>query len=327
MSIHNNAQHSLQRKHAIATGKCTDHLGSVQVSPIDNFNLDDTIFQTLEGYLPRLVMKARIAKSIVWSQEKIEQIERRFALAPPSKSIDPTVLEFMLSECDFSMEHADGTFMEHLLFCHDYAEAHYREHSPTILLLHSIMGTATNTFAMTADKIPALKELVTERDFRQIQAFPSILRLLTSGSLFDALEGNLLRVDQLKEIVFYRVIDNQQCALSATEFWQQLNHHLIHLVDFLPPANWAHHKSDPVFQTFVRLSQFLDDSKNRKANVGFESPDKKGFFSFPQQEKMSFGGALSMVIPGWAQRNLAAKSVRKFSANIGHSLDFELIWK
>ena len=327
MSLVNNTEHSLQRKHAIATGTCTDHVGSVLVTPIDSFSLDDTIFKTLEGYLPRLVMRARIAKNIEWSQEQIEQIEQRFALAPRASRIDPSVLEFMLTECDFSMEHADGTFIEHLLFCHDYADAHYPEHSPNILLLHSILGTATNTFAMAANKIPLLKELITAEEFRQVQAFPSILRLLTSGKLFDALEQNLQKLDQLKEITFYRVIDNQQCTLSAAEFWQQLNHQLIHLVDFLPPANWAYHKADPVFQTFIRLSQFLDECNQRLATVGFQPPRREGILPLPKQEKMSFGGALSVVIPGWLQRRLAANSVRKFSANIGHSLDFELIWK
>ena len=327
MSLISNTEHSLQRKSAIATGNCTDHVGSVLVTPIDSFSLDDTIFNTLEGFLPRLVMRARIAKNIEWSQEQIEQIEQRFALAPRASSIDPTVLEFMLTECDFAMEHADGTFIEHLLFCHDYADAHYSDQSPNILLLHSILGTATNTFAMAANKIPALRELITEEEFRQIQAFPSILRLLTSGTLFDALEQNRQKLDQLKEITFYRVIDNRQCALSATEFWQQLNHQLIHLVDFLPPANWAHHKGDPVFQTFIKLSHFLNECNQRLATVGFQPPDREGFLPFPQQEIMSFGGALSVVIPGWLQRRLAAKAVRKFSANIGHSLDFALIWK
>ena len=57
----NNHNHSIQRKAAIAWGKCTDHQGQVTVSPIPNFNLDKTIFTTLEGRLPRMVIEAKIA--------------------------------------------------------------------------------------------------------------------------------------------------------------------------------------------------------------------------------------------------------------------------
>ena len=66
----------------------------------------------------------------------------------------------MVDECDFSMEHADGTFLEHLVFCHDYSALHFPEYSPTVMLLHSILGTGTNTFAMEASKIDALKALL-----------------------------------------------------------------------------------------------------------------------------------------------------------------------
>lgn len=37
-----------------------------------------------------------------------------------------------------AMEHADGSFLEHLVFCHDYAARYYPEHSPNVALLHSL---------------------------------------------------------------------------------------------------------------------------------------------------------------------------------------------
>ena len=94
------------------------------------------------------------------------------------RPIDQRLIDFMIDECDFSMEHADGTFLEHLVFCHHYAARHYPEHSPNVALLHSILGTATNTFAMDAGKLPKLKALLTEFEAIHVETFPSILRLL-----------------------------------------------------------------------------------------------------------------------------------------------------
>ena len=45
-------------------------------------------------------------------------------------------------------------------------------------LLHSILGTATNTFAVDAGKIPKLKALLTEFEAIHVETFPSILLLL-----------------------------------------------------------------------------------------------------------------------------------------------------
>ena len=48
--------------------------------------------------------------------------------------------------CQVKAEHADGSFMDHLLFCHDYCAVHFKGHSPRVLLLHSILGVGTNIF-------------------------------------------------------------------------------------------------------------------------------------------------------------------------------------
>ena len=42
----------------------------------------------------------------------------------------------------------------------EYTVQHYAQQSALVMLLHSILGTGTNTFAMKADKIPALRELM-----------------------------------------------------------------------------------------------------------------------------------------------------------------------
>jgi hypothetical protein len=126
-------------------------------------------------------------------------------LAQPAPTIDQRLIDFMVNGCDFGMEHADGTFLEHLVFCHHYAARHdaarhYPEHSPNVVLLHSILGTATNTFAMEASKLPKLGALPTDFEAIQVETFPSILRLLYSDGLLNVLEQNLHRLGELKAL-------------------------------------------------------------------------------------------------------------------------------
>ena len=326
----NHHDHSVQRKAAIAWGACTDHQGQVAISPITNFDLDKTIFTTLEGTLPRMVIEAKIAKSVSWNDTRAQEIEQAYEHVRTKHNI-PNVrtdlIDFMVTECDFNMEHADGSFLDHLLFCHDYSALYFPEQSPTIQLLHSILGTATNTFAMKPQKIPALYALLSEEEKTHIEAFPSILRLITSLTLIEELSKNLHRLDELTGIRFHRVIDNELCTMSGEDLWNQLNHQLIHFIDFLPAANWAHHYSDPVLQSFARLSIFLDQAQKRRAKVEITFPEPKGPLSKPTNEILSFGSKISSFIPSSMKKKLAAKSVRKFSKKINHSLDYTLTWK
>jgi hypothetical protein len=50
-----------------------------------------------------------------------------------------------------------------------------------VALLHSILGTATNTFAVDAGKIPKLKALLTEFEAIHVETFPSILLLYNNN--------------------------------------------------------------------------------------------------------------------------------------------------
>lgn len=45
----------MRRKHQIATAGPKDHSGEVILAPMQNFDLDMTIFGSLEGALPRTV--------------------------------------------------------------------------------------------------------------------------------------------------------------------------------------------------------------------------------------------------------------------------------
>ena len=87
---------------------------------------------------------AKLSKHETWSPEVLAEIERAFAEVEPSLprsvSDDAPIYNFMVKECDFALEHADGSFMDHLHFCSDYSSLHFSQHSPRVLLLHSICG-------------------------------------------------------------------------------------------------------------------------------------------------------------------------------------------
>lgn len=317
---------TVQRKAAIASGRAADHAGKVQIDPIPNFDLDRTIFQLLEGSAARYVIKTRIAKEPRWDKPTAEKIEVDYRGARerhPLPTVDPELLEFMVEECDFDVEHADGSFLDHLYFCFEYGVQHFPAHSPIVLLLHSILGTGTNTFAMTADKIPALRERLSDFDWAHIEAFPSALRLLYDLPLRRELRANLPRLDALESIRFHRVIDNEPIEMSAEQFWIQLNYQLIHLVDFLPVANWQVHANDTAFIVFRDLYDLLGKAGKREAEVTYSPPDGPRTLV---RESQSFGGWLTTLIPVTLSEKMAASSVRKFSERIGHSIDYELRW-
>ena len=211
-----------QRKAAIAQGAALDHAGSVFVEPIANFDLDRTIFQTLESRAARFVMATRVGKSVRWSPGPATSVQMAYERAQVGLTLPPVseeLMAFMVESCDFDVEHADGSFLDHLYFCFEYSALHYPQHSPLVMLLHSILGTGTNTFAMGADKIPTLKALLTPFDWKHTEAFPSVLRLLYAGALRDDLRANLHRLDNLQSIRMHRVIDNESLTLSGEDLW------------------------------------------------------------------------------------------------------------
>ena len=317
---------SLQRKAAVAHGAALDHTGQVQVTPIANFDLNRTIFQTLEGAVPRFVIKTRVAKEAHWSSPAGDEVERAYrALDIASKlpPLDPALLRFMVERCNFDVEHADGSFLDHLYFCFEYAAAHYPGRSPLVLLLHSILGTGTNTFAMKAELIAQLRALMSAFDWKHVEAFPSVLRLLYDLPLRRQLRSNLHRLGQLQQISFQRVIDNQHITLNAEDFWVQLNYQLIHLLDFLPVSNWALHQNDTAFIVFRDLCDLLDLAGQKQAKLDYTPA------SGPRQcvgETQTWGARLTTLIPSSVSEKLAAASVQKFSRRIGHSLNYQIVF-
>jgi len=318
---------SLQRKAAIAHGQAQDHADAVRVEPIPDFDLGGTIFNTLEGSIPRFVIRTRIAKESFWSEHAAQSVESAYQAARdahPLPAVDPALLAFMVDECDFDVEHADGSFLDHLYFCFEYSVQHFPEHSPIVMLLHSILGTGTNTFAMEAEKIPALKALMDDFEWTHVEAFPSVLRLLYDLPLRRELRRNIGRLDQLEAVKFNRVIDNAPLTMSADDLWTQLNFQLIHLIDFLPVSNWGTHANDTAFIIFRDLYDLLEKAGKRAAQLTY-TPAGGG--RAMTGESQSIRGWLTTLIPVKLSEKMAAGSVRKFSARIGHDIGYELVWK
>jgi hypothetical protein len=314
-----------QRRAAITRGGAFDHAGKVTVERMVGFDMKRTIFGALSG-VPKMFMEEKLAKEPVWSTTASAEVEEAYAAgeaASPAPTIDQRLIHFMVQECDFSMEHADGTFLEHLVFCHDYAARHYPEHSPNVALLHSILGTATNTFAMEASKIPALKELLTDFEALHVEVFPSTLRLFYDGDLLDELEANLHRLDQLQALHLHRVIDNEPLTIDAENLWINLNFHLMHFVDFMPAANWSTHRSDPLLQMFERLSGLLDRAGQRRAKVDVTFPTEK--VAAVGEDRTLFG-RVSGLLPRSVTLKLAKKSIQDYSEAAGHDLSYRIDW-
>jgi hypothetical protein len=317
---------SFHRKAAIAHGAALDHRGEVRIEPIPNFDLDRTIFQTLEGAGARYVMATRVGREVHWKPEVSSVIQaayddaRRVHALP---EVSEELMEFMADECDFDVEHADGSFLDHLYFCFEYTVQHYPEQPALVMLMHSILGTGTNTFAMTADKIPELRALMDPVVWTHTDAFPSVLRLLYSGTLRRELRSNVHRPDALRSIRFHRVIDNEPITLSGEELWIALNFQLVHLVDFLPAANWQTHQNETSFILFRDLHDLLGKAGKRQARVGYEPASGS---RLPVGERHGLGSWLTTMIPVSASEKMAGKSVSRFSKRIGHSLDYEISW-
>jgi hypothetical protein len=238
-----------------------------------------------------------------------------FERIPRSVAVNTDLLNFMRDECDFKIEHADGSFMDHLTFCRDYAAHHYKSQSPTPMLLHSIMGVGTNIFPMEQGKIPQLRKLVSAPDFAHIEAFPSIFRIVNNGSLLSALSEAMQRSEAWSHLEFHRLIDNQPLRLSAEEVWVQLNYQLIHALDFLPIANWSESLADGQFQIFARLFDILQRAGRLQAKVAWQAND--GNLSLDSMVR----GTLSGQDEG---RDFMRKFVFERSSKIGHSLEFKL---
>ncbi|CAE6914870.1 Tmod2 [Symbiodinium natans] len=251
-----------------------------------------------------MLAQDRLSLELYWSDRSTAHICEAFMKVPAAPRFDAPIIEFMQTECNFCMEHADGSFMDHLRFCFEYSLSHFKGHSPRVMFLHSILGVGTNYFPMEKEKIPKLRELVNEVEMKHIEAFPSILRLLYHGPLMDELLADAETLPKtLQSISFHRVIDNEPLTLTAEEFWVALNYQLMHQLDFLPAANWAEAVDEPFFAFFLGVYEFLTRAGKLEAEVDFDvkMPTPPSDLARPS---MTLGRFIGKMVPGTVKKNI-----------------------
>ena len=185
-----NTEHDVRRKAALAFARALDHTSNVKIIQNKSFDIDKTIFHSLTGDF-RKAMSVKFGQIPDFSEDRAKEIKAAYSRASkticPVVNIETSITQFMNEDCDFKMEHADGSFKDHLAFFMDYCNAYYPNHSPRVGLLHSIMGVGTNFFPMTKEKIPKLFSMLTPEEITHIQSFPSILRLVFATNLMQQL--------------------------------------------------------------------------------------------------------------------------------------------
>lgn len=315
----------VRRMAQIVWAKPTDHAGEVVILPQASFDLDKTIFGSMTSPLLRVVQKSKVGVTLFWSDAAVARIRAAFSRVPAAPRYDRALIDFIENDCDFAVEHADGSFMDHLRFCYEYSHAHYPQRSPRVLLLHSIMGVGTNFFPMPREKIPQLRALLSEFEFEQIALFPTMLRVFYHGPMRWELEAmTRAELNSIDRVVMYRVIDNERMEFSADAFWAQLNFQLIHLLDFLPASSWKLHAGDNFLDAFQSLYGILQKAGKLECRVNFDATEGKNSHD---GQPMTLAGFVRGAIPSVVQLALARRQIAQFSAAIDHSLEYELLRK
>ena len=320
----------IRRMHQILAGKPTDHAGEVVILVNEEFDLDATIFGSITSSFLRYFQSQKLGIKLYWSDKITNVVRNAYENIPKAPKYDKPLVDFMSNDCNFAMEHADGSFMDHLKFCYEYSYKHFPEKSARVLLLHSIMGVGTNFFPMDKSKIGKLQSLINDFEFNQIAMFPTVLRLFYYGPLRYDLEAlvdgddGIKKLKKLKTVVMYRVIDNEKMEIKAEDFWIQLNYQLIHLLDFLPAASWKLHVGDNFLDNFIAMHNILSKSNNLKANVDYNAQEGE---STTGGQAVTLASIIRGYIPTNVQIALAQRQIYKFSNAIGHSLDYELVFE
>ena len=106
--------HTLLRKKALALARPNDNAGCFVAGVDENFDLTQTIFQTLPPGYKTFFQRTKLDTRLEWHVAAAAAIEKAYASRGPAPSLsdDAPLHAFMINECDFSMEHADGSFLE-----------------------------------------------------------------------------------------------------------------------------------------------------------------------------------------------------------------------
>jgi len=318
------------RKQRLALARPVDNASVITATFDPEFRLDHTIFKTLpQSGIKALFQRSKLDAQLEFSSDAAVDIEKSYETMPsaPEYPNNQAIFRFMLEECDFSTEHADGSFLDHLHFCREYVARHYPKGKPNVMLLHSICGVGTNCFPMTVEKLPALRKLLPPAEMIQIEAFPSVLRLLVHGPLLAELCAcDTDKLASLSALSFHRVLDNAPLRLTADELWEQLNYQLIHSIDFLPPAAWKRTRGgDYFFEIFAVLHALLSRVGQLHADVGWDG-DASCLPMQPGARPDTWRHWLIDMLPQRVVLKLASKGIADYSAQVGHSLEYTLAY-
>lgn len=242
-----------------------------------------------------------------------DEVNTAYSALPEPPWHDPRLLDFLFSDCNMVLEHADGSFMEHLQFGYELAASRFKGYSPRVLLLHSIMGLGTNHFPMQVEKIDKLRTFITSFEMRHIEAFPSFVRLWGHG----ALPAELLSYSahhlstHLQGITFHRVIDNKKIYMNAKDFWIHLNYQLLHYIDFIPSEGWSTSNKSTIL-VFLILCNELITVLTRAGKL---------------MAQIKFEPAIQIKEVPWnLQIEDRMRRWQKISTKVCHSLEYQISW-
>lgn len=317
----------LRRQQILVKAHPVDNAGKLTATYDPQFDLSRTIFKTLPSGIKQLFQRTKLDTKLQFSDSAIADISAAYAALGPPKHLadDAPIHKFMLEHCDFSCEHADGSFLDHLIFCREYAARHYTQAAgaPRVMLLHSIMGVGTNCFPMTIDKLPTLAKLCAPYELAQIEAFPSVLRLLVHGPLLQELSAcPAEKLVNIGKLTLHRLLDNAPVELSGKQLFEQLNYQLIHAIDFLPAAAWQRTSNEYFFGIFVTLHEVLTRAGQLHAKVDWDPSWMQPMTAGARPE--TWRHWLVDLVPNVAIQFMASKQIARFSAAVGHSLEYRL---
>lgn len=93
----------------------------VRVEPNPAMSIEDTIFKTAPDWAKPMLTE-RFCVSLFWSDQAVGKIEQTTSNMLKNnsnwsglKAQNPDLIKFMQTECDFAIEHADGTPAKHLI--------------------------------------------------------------------------------------------------------------------------------------------------------------------------------------------------------------------
>ncbi len=264
----------LRRRAQLTLGGARAHNGEVLEEEMEDFDIQKTIFKTMDPFLHEAV-RSIYGKVLFWSDRAVQRIVKDTGeeLARPGSrwaevaAKKPELLQFMHEECEFDLEHADGSFIEHLEFCFEYCAVYFPTGRPIVLFLHSILGVGTNLFPCLLEQRDRLASFVTTEELVHIECFPSVLRLLQTDLLptleelptdrlvaIDSLECHRLLGLNMRELMRS---DNHVLRLSGSQVWEHLHYQLIHGLDFLPALDWEERCTSSMFPLVVGLHRLL----------------------------------------------------------------------